>query len=260
MTRKITVVSGKGGVGKTTVCYNLGRALCKMKKKVLLIDADFSLNNLELTMDSESFSPFDLFDVLNGRCRLKQALIVDNHEENLFLLRSNKMSATSDYDSNRIKAVLSSYERLFDYIFIDAPSGIGEGFSLSIELGTEALVVTCIGESGIRDADKVINLLETEGVETVGIVLNKVRGDLIVKGKMLSVEETEVLLKNKVLGVIPDDDGLLLEEEKYVSKRTKTAFNNLARAISKNEIKLLDVKKPYYGFLGRIRASFKLKW
>ncbi len=255
-TRVIAIVSGKGGVGKTTVTLNLGRALCKLGKKVLLIDADFSLNNLDLCAGVENVV-YDLRDVLTGRCRLRQAMIKDVYEENLYMVFSDGMKVDEDYTPQAIKSVFVNHVRLFDYVLIDSPAGIDVGFLRAAYIAEEALVVTCLSKSGLRDADKVINYLEELSICCIGVALNKVRGDLIAAEKVLSVSEAETLLKRSVIGVIPDDDNVLLSSGETKGKRIVKAFKFLAKNIDGKRSEVFDPTKEYRGVFGKIKRALK---
>ena len=259
-TRIIAVVSGKGGVGKTTVTVNLGRAIAKLGKKTLLIDADFSLNNIDVVSCMENSSPYDLSDVMTGRARLKQAIVKDKYEQNLDMIFSNGLKPDCDYTPQAIKAVLYSYERFYDYVFIDSPAGIDVGFMRAAALSEEAFVVTCLTQSGLRDADKTIDMLENSSVPCSGIILNRVRGDLIASGRTLTVKEAETLLKKEVAGVIPEDDAILLSDGELKGKRAAKAFKLLAKKVINGEnSSVYDPVKEYRGFFGKIKRSFRAR-
>lgn len=259
MTRKIVIASGKGGVGKTTVASYVGRFLSKMGKRVLIIDADFGLNNLDMTLGAECFNGYDLYDVLEGNCRLKQALVLDRFEKDLMILSSDKITATADYSSQTVKAALMALGRLFDYILIDAPAGIDDGFLRAVELGDEAIVVTTTYPTGLRDADKVITLIESYHIDKIHLVINKARGDLMYRGKCLSVLETEELLKRRAIGVIPDDDAILIGNGDKLSRSSRAygAFKLTAENLEKNTYKVIDPTRRYSGFFGSIKRAIK---
>ncbi|MCQ2400192.1 MAG: AAA family ATPase, partial [Clostridia bacterium] len=160
MARIIVVTSGKGGVGKTTVVANLGRQLASRGKKVLLMDADFGLNNLDINLGTEDEITFDLLDVLDGKCRIKQALVQDKNNKNLFSLSSDKMATDRYFSAQKIKAVIVALSRSFDFVLIDSPAGVDEGFVRAIAVADEGIIVTTPTLPALRDADKVINFME----------------------------------------------------------------------------------------------------
>lgn len=253
MARKIVVTSGKGGAGKTTVTANLSYRLTKLGARVLMVDADFGLNNLDVLMDVDSGVKFDLGDVLSGRCRPKQALIEVNFAPNLFLLPPKKSGeAVGDYDFKRIINELSPY---FDFIFIDSPAGIGEPFLRAIAPANEALIVVNPHVFSLRDADKVIAVLKSYDIEKTDLVVNKIRGDLVLNGDMFSAEEIESLLNASVVGVIPDDDEIL--NGIVYSSRAARAFKCLAESIKNGGNRTLDYLRPYKGFVGSIKRELK---
>lgn len=261
MARSISVVSGKGGVGKTTVAHNLAKAFAELNLKVLVVDGDFGLNNLDLSFGMEDKVVYDLCDVLNGRCRLKQALIKVERYNSLYILPSNKLYDTQFYSSQTIKASITVISKLFDYIIIDSPAGIDDGFERAVNCSDESLVVINSVPSSLRDADKVISAVKSLGVEKIGIVINRLRGDLVLDGAILSPDNIYELLQYEVLGVIPEDDALLTESTSELLKRSqaKKAFNMLAKKVHTGKGGLFDATKKYKGFSGSIRRSLRAK-
>ena len=207
MARKIVITSGKGGVGKTTICANLGNFLALQGYKVVLMDLDVGLNNLDVALGVENKVVFDIFDVINNRCRARQALIQDAQNPYLFVMPSNHSNIK--LTKSELGKVLNELDEFFDYILLDCPAGIEEGFHRAVSVSEEAIVVVTPHISSIRDADKVISLLGNYGISSISCVINRVRGDLILDREMLSVEDIYELLKIKILGVIPDDDFLV---------------------------------------------------
>lgn len=261
MARSISIVSGKGGVGKTTVANNLAKALAELNLKVLVVDGDFGLNNLDLSFGVEDKVVYDLCDVLNGRCRLKQALIKVERYNNLYVLPSNKLYNSQFYSSQTVKASLTVISKLFDYIIMDSPAGIDEGFERALNCADECIVVINSVPSSLRDADKVISAVKSLGIEKIGLVINRLRGDLVLDGVILSPENIYDLLQYEILGIIPEDDALLIEGTGELSSRSyaKKAFDILAKKVHTGKGKIFDVTKKYRGFCGSLRRSLRAK-
>ena len=254
MARKIVVTSGKGGAGKTTVTANLGYGLTRLGARVLMADADFGLNNLDVLIESSGNAAFDLGDVLSGKCRPKQALVGAEASPNLYLLPPKRTGGESvgAYD---FKRVISELSPNFDYILIDSPAGIGEPFLRAVSAAVEAFVVVNPHIFSLRDADKVIAVLKSYGVEKTNVVVNKMRGDLVLNGDMFSAEEIENALKSPVIGVIPEDDEAL--NGIVYSSRSARAFKRLAETVKNGGGKTIDYLRPYKGFFGSIKRELK---
>lgn len=259
MARKIVITSGKGGVGKTTLVTHLGRKLASTGCRVLLIDGDFGLNNLDLSVGVENKVSYDLLDVLTGKCRIRQALIKDNFEKNLFILPSDRLSVSSSFTATNIKTALSGIGKLFDYVFIDSPAGMDEGFYRAIRLADEVLVVVNSDFSSLRDADKVISAVKNEGIEKVNVIMNKVRGDLLLSGYGIFPKDLEELIKCQVIGVVPEtDDFLNFTADKLPTfSRAQKSISILAENLQKGSYRLYDATKNYRGFLGSIKRAIK---
>ncbi len=261
MARKIVITSGKGGVGKTTVTTNLGVALSNMNLKVLILDVDFGLNNLDVVMGVENRVVFDVIDVLKGKCRAKQALIQDFFNPLLYVLPSVHSVNNINITSEQINFIISQIESLFDYIIIDCPAGIEIGFHRAVKCADEAIVVTTPHISAIRDADKVLTLLNSYNLNSVKILVNRVRGDLVVGGEMFNENTIKEYLNADLIGVVPDDDGisLALNVGGAVSKNSVAyeAFNLIARNLHNGERNIFDCTKKYKGLIGGIRKKIR---
>ena len=259
MTKSIVITSGKGGVGKTTVATNLARRLAGFNFRVLVIDADFGLNNLDMAFGLERDVVYDLADVLDGRCRLKQALLQDKNFSNLYVLPSDKLYLSKNVTSESIKVAISVVGKLFDYVLIDSPAGIDDGFMRAVACADSALVVITPGAFSLRDADKVVSVLKSYKLDEIGLVVNRVRGDLLLNKKCFGWREIEEILKLEVVGVIPDSDEILEENGMPLPKRSNAnrAFNILAKNIINNKKEIYDVTKKYRGFIGSIRRSLR---
>lgn len=258
MARKIVITSGKGGVGKTTVTANLGSFISKKANSVLLVDLDFGLNNLDVAMNVEDKVVYDLKDVLEGRCRIKQALVSMPDRKNLCVLPSGNLKG-NNVSGAEIKLILNSLDKIFDYIIIDSPAGIDVGFHRAVSVADEALVVATPTLSSLKDADVVISILKTYKLSSLGLVVNRARGDLILSQKMMHPIEIKNFLSIDLVGVLPEEDSMFLCSGGKLPKRVDSykAFKTLAENVEKDKRKLFDVTEKYTGFFGSIRRSLK---
>ena len=245
--RVIVITSGKGGVGKTTTTANIGASLAEKGHKVLLIDTDIGLRNLDVVMGLENRIVYDLIDVIEERCRISQALIKDKRCPNLVLLPAAQIRDKNDVNADQMKELISSLKDSFDYILIDCPAGIEQGFKNAIAAANEAIVVTTPEVSATRDADRIIGLLEAAGIKNPRLVINRLRIDMVKDKNMLSVEDILDILAVKLLGVVPDDENAVISTNKgepLVYKGDSLAakaFKNIASRIEGVEVPLLDL-------------------
>lgn len=261
MTRKIVVTSGKGGVGKTTFVAFLGVTLAKMGYKVLLIDMDFGLNNLDVLMGVENKIVYDIIDVIEGKCSPKQALIEDFYESNLFILPSTHGFCSKRFGSRELLEIIKKVEKDFQFIIIDCPAGIDGGFSRAIECGGEHIVITTPHLSAIRDGSKVINkLCEITSIKPY-LVINRARGDLMIDGDMIDVGRIKECLSAELIGVIPEDDEisrqLLFGGKLSDVSDSQKSIDMICSNIIYGDNKIYDCMKKYRGILGGIRKSIK---
>lgn len=260
--RVIVITSGKGGVGKTTTTANIGAALADKGHKVLLIDTDIGLRNLDVVMGLENRIVYDLIDVIEGRCRVSQALIKDKRCPNLVLLPAAQIRDKNDINTDQMKELIFSLKESFDYILIDCPAGIEQGFKNAIAAADEAIVVTTPEVSATRDADRIIGLLEAAGIKSPRIVVNRLRIDMVKEKNMLSVEDILDILAVKLLGVVPDDETVVISTNKgepLVYKGDSLAakaFKNIASRIEGVEVPLLDLDIKM-SILEKIKFVFK---
>lgn len=252
MARKIVVTSGKGGVGKTTVTANLGVQLAKKGYRVIVCDLDFGLNNVDVVLGVENLGVYDVIDAVEGRCRPKQALVKHPRHPTLFALKSNRISERY-VSPQAVRLVLDSLSPQFDFILIDSPAGIEEGFHRAASCAEEALLVTTPHVSALRDCDKAAHLIASYRFERVGLVVNMVRGDMIRRKEILSPEEIASALKLPLVSVIPEEDKIYLENVPENSR----PFRLLAAFCAIGKSRLVDPKGGSGGLLGAIRRSFR---
>ncbi len=259
MARKIVITSGKGGVGKTTVTANLGLALASLGQRVCLVDIDFGLNNLDVVLGVENKVVYDIADVLEGRCRIKQALVQDIERKNLYVLPSGSCDSMGRISGQSIKLLIENISPLFDYVLFDCPAGIDVGFHRAVSCADEALVITTPNMTSLRDADKVISILNSYKLEYVGLVVNRVRGDLILSEKMLMPRDIKELLKIDLIGVLPEEDIVFLSSGYSLPKKSDSSksYKLLASNVHKGTKKIFDATNKYSGFFGSIRRSIK---
>lgn len=245
----IVVTSGKGGVGKTTVTACLGRALAALGNRVVLMDADFGLNNLDVVMKLENKVVYDIADVIDNRCRVRQALI--ESERNLFLLPSAHGYLGEKVTGQNLKVILNSLAVTFDYALVDCPAGIEAGFRRAISACERAFVVTTPHISAIRDANKVVSLLTSYRFKPT-LIVNRVRGDLLADGKIPSPSEIADILKIEVDGVVPETDGVY-----NIDTMPKKPFEMLAKRVLYGTGDIPDPSAGYRGFWGAIRRRMR---
>ncbi|MDR0850181.1 MAG: septum site-determining protein MinD [Christensenellaceae bacterium] len=257
MARKIVITSGKGGVGKTTICANLGMHLAQMGLRVVLIDVDIGLNNLDVVMSIENKVVFDIVDVIENRCRVRQALIQDFLNSNLYTLPSVHSHSAVLVTGENIKKVIDNLATFFDYILIDCPAGIDAPFMRAIFGAQEAIVVVTPHLPSLRDADKVINLLLSRGIKHIGLIINRVRGDLIIEKEIMTVTDISQALNLPLLGVIPEDDKMAAGLIRTNSAGAFRAINMSAKNLHNNTDKIYDCTLQFKGIFGAIKRSLK---
>lgn len=263
-TRVIVITSGKGGVGKTTATANLGMSVARLGYKVTLIDADIGLRNLDLLLGLENRVLYTAMDVLQGECRLDQALIRDKRQKNLALLSISKNRQKYNVTRQNMENFIQSISSLgYHFILIDCPAGIDVGFINAISPAKEALIITTPEITAIRDADRVAGLLEANGIYNVKLLVNRVRPDMIQKNDMMSVRDVQEMLGIPLLGAIPEDNQVIISTnrgEPLVLKKKLTlsgiAFENAARRLIGKQDYFIDLNTPYKGVLKKIQKFF----
>lgn len=260
MSRVIVFTSGKGGVGKTTLCANLGVKLASMGSRVVMVDLDLGLNNLDVVMGIENKIVFDIVDVIENKCRIRQALVQDFRYPNLYVLPSSHLFSSNSVNAHSIKLITDSLSQLFDYVLIDCPAGIDIGFHRAVYCATEAIVVTTPHISSIRDADKVIAVLKSYNLVSTKLVVNRIRGDLVLNGEMVEAKRISQLLKTPLAGIIPDTDVLGSQiAGKIMNQKNDTPIDALAMNIHNGTEYLYDYLSKYQGFLGSIKRNLRRK-
>lgn len=248
MSEVIVITSGKGGVGKTTTTANVGTGLAQLDKKVVLIDTDIGLRNLDVVMGLENRIVYNLVDVVEGNCRIKQALIKDKKYPNLALLPSAQTRDKSSVTPEQMKKLTDELREEFDYILLDCPAGIEQGFQNAIAGADRAIVVTTPEVSAIRDADRIIGLLEANEISNTRLIVNRLRMDMVKRGDMMTVEDVREILAISLIGVVPDDEQIVIstnQGEPLVGTDSLAgkAFANICRRIIGEEVPFLDLQK-----------------
>ena len=259
----IVVTSGKGGVGKTTTTANIGTGLAKLGKSVVLIDTDIGLRNLDVVMGLENRIVYNLVDVIEGQCRIKQALIKDKRNPNLYLLPSAQTKDKSAVSPEQMKKLADELKEEFDYIIMDCPAGIEQGFQNAIAGATRAIIVTTPEVSAVRDADRIIGLLEAADMKQKHLVVNRLRPDMVKRDDMLSSEDVVDILRVDLIGVVPDDENIVISTNKgepLVGTDTMAgkAYMNISRRITGEEVPWLDLYSKN-GIFGKLFSKFKKK-
>lgn len=260
MARKIVVTSGKGGVGKTTITANLGVYLSRLGFRVAMLDVDIGLNNLDVIMGLERQVVFDITDVVSGKCRVRQALVQDPNYPSLYLLPSSHTYDSSKISGEHIKNVTDIIEHSFDYILIDCPAGVENGFHRAVFPANEAIIVVTPHLSSIRDADKVVGLLSSYNIESKGLVINRMRGDLLLSGQMMDIEAIVKAMDIPLLGVIPEDDSVSQMSSQgkiMLDCESARAFTLLSENIHNGSKKIYDCTYKYRGLLGYLKRNIK---
>ncbi|MCA1056311.1 septum site-determining protein MinD [Rossellomorea aquimaris] len=266
MGEAIVVTSGKGGVGKTTTSANVGTALALQGKKVCLIDTDIGLRNLDVIMGLENRIIYDLVDVVEGRCKIHQALVKDKRfEDKLFLLPAAQTSDKSAVNPEQMKKLVTDLKQDYDYIIIDCPAGIEQGYKNAVAGADRAIVVTTPEISAVRDADRIIGLLEKEDIEPPKLVINRIRSHMMKNGEMLDVDEITAHLSIDLLGIVADDDNVIKSSNKGepialdASSKASIAYRNIARRILGESVPLQSLDENKTGMFTKIKKLFGVK-
>ncbi|MEA2722124.1 MAG: septum site-determining protein MinD [Candidatus Eremiobacteraeota bacterium] len=253
--RRIVLTSGKGGVGKTTTTANLGAVLAKRGHRVILVDADIGLRNLDLVLGVEKRIVFDLVEVVEGRCQVRQALIKDKRLDNLSILPAAQTRDKTAVTELQFAKLIEQLGEMCDYVLIDCPAGIEHGFRNAIAGASEAIVVTTPEVSAIRDADRVIGKLHERGLP-LRLIVNRLRPEMVRTGDMLSVEDVTDILSAELLGIIPDDEEVIDTTNKgepivlQTESRLAVIYDKIARRLEGELVPFTTFSAP--GFFARI--------
>jgi septum site-determining protein MinD len=256
----ITVTSGKGGVGKTTVTANLAAALAIIGKKVVAIDADIGLRNLDVVMGLENRIVYDLVDVVEGRCKLRQAMIKDKRQPELYLIPAAQTRDKMAVSPSDMILVCDQLREEMDYIVIDSPAGIERGFRNAVAPADQVVIVTNPEVSAVRDADRIVGILESEEKGPGKLIINRLKPEMVARGDMLSVEDVLDILAIPLLGIIPEDEKILVASNQGLplvmhgvnGSSAGQAFRNVARRLEGEEIPFIDLTIKQ-GLMERLR-------
>ena len=258
----VTVTSGKGGVGKTTATANIGAALALNGKKVVCIDADIGLRNLDVVLGLENRIVYDLVDVVEGRCRLRQAMIRDTHLNELYLIPAAQTRDKSAVSPSDMVRLCDELRPDYDWIMIDSPAGIERGFRNAIAPADIVLVITNPEVSAVRDADRIIGLIEAEEKGPARLVINRIKPEMVKRGDMLSADDVLELLAVELIGLIPEDEHVIMSTNQgspiALNGKSKAgeAFRNIARRLDGDDVPFLSMEDNN-GIFQRVARLFR---
>jgi septum site-determining protein MinD len=256
----VTITSGKGGVGKTTTTANLAVALASGGQKVVCIDGDIGLRNLDVILGLENRIVYDLVDVVEGRCRLRQAMIRDKRMQELYLIPAAQTRDKNAVSPSDMVRLTDDLREEFDWVLIDSPAGIERGFRNSVAPADTVLVVTNPEVSAVRDADRIIGLIESEEKGPARLVINRLNAELMKHGDMLTPDDVLELLAVQLIGIVPEDDNVIVSSNRgqpvALDGKSKAgqAFHNIARRLKGEEVPFLNLseKEDFFQKLSRI--------
>lgn len=264
MSEVIVITSGKGGVGKTTTTANIGTGLAALGYKVVLVDTDIGLRNLDVVLGLENRIVYDIVDVTHGNCRLKQALIKDKRFEGLHLLPAAQTKDKTAVTPDQMRSLCGELKKEFDYVIIDCPAGIEQGFKNAIAGAEKAVVVTTPEVSAVRDADRIIGLLEAAELREPKLIVNRLRPHMVKKGDMMSIDDIIDILAVNLLGVVPEDEMIVVTTNRGEpavldsGSRAGQAYRNIARRITGEDVPLMDLDADN-GFMNKLRKLIGFK-
>ncbi|PYZ97342.1 septum site-determining protein MinD [Alteribacter lacisalsi] len=265
MGEAIVITSGKGGVGKTTTTANIGTALALNGKRVCMIDTDIGLRNLDVVMGLENRIIYDLVDVVKGDCKLHQALIKDKRFDSLSLLPAAQSKDKSAVKPSQMKKLVDELKQDYDYVLIDCPAGIEQGYKNAVAGADQAIVVTTPEKSSVRDADRIIGLLEKENhVSPPRLVVNRIRPQMLKNGDAIEVDEIVAVLAVDLLGIVADDDDVIKASNEGQpialdpKSRASIAYRNIARRINGESVPLLNLEEEK-GMFKKMKKFFGMR-
>ena len=261
MSEVIVITSGKGGVGKTTTVANIGTGLAMLGKKVAVVDTDIGLRNLDVVLGLENRIVYNLVDVVNGSCRLRQALIRDKRHPELYLLPSAQTKDKTAVSPEQMIKLTQELREEFDYVLLDCPAGIEQGFKNAIAGANKAIVVTTPEVSAIRDADRIIGLLEAGDIRDIRLIINRLRPDMIARGDMMSVDDVLEILAVDLLGTILDDEQIVVatnqgEPLSGKNSQAEEEYQNICKRILGEDIPFVTIRQKK-GMFSRLGSIFK---
>lgn len=245
----ITITSGKGGVGKTTITANLGAALALLSRRVVAIDADIGLRNLDVVMGLENRIVYDLVDVVEGRCKLRQALIHDKRLSELYLIPAAQTRDKSAVNPTEMGQVVDLLRPDFDFVLIDSPAGIEQGFQNALAPADQVIVVTTPEVSAVRDADRIIGLVEAREKPSPRLIVNRLKPDMVRRGDMMGISDVLEILAIDLLGIVPEDEGIIISTNRGEPivlngrSRASLAFQNIAQRLLGQDVPFLVVEE-----------------
>lgn len=261
-TTVITITSGKGGVGKTTLTANLGVALALAGKRVVTIDADIGLRNLDVVMGLENRIVYDLVDVVEGRCRLRQAMIRDKRLSELYLIPAAQTRDKTAISPGDMIRLCDQLRPNYDYVLVDSPAGIEQGFHNAVAPADEILVITTPEVAAVRDADRIIGLLEAKEKNTPQLIINRFKPDMVRRGDMLGTSDVIEVLAIELVGIVPEDEAIIISTNKGVPAALDEkalvgqAFRNIARRVMGEDVPFLNLRDTS-GIFSRLVSLIK---
>jgi len=256
----IVITSGKGGVGKTTTVANIGTGLAKEGFNVVLVDTDIGLRNLDVVLGLENRIVYDIVDVTNGYCRLKQALIKDKRLESMYLLPAAQTKDKTAVSPEQMIELCQNLKKDFDFVIIDCPAGIEQGFKNAIAGAERAIVVTTPEVAAVRDADRVIGLLEAAGLNEPELIINRIRADMVKQGNMMDIDDIIDILAVNLIGVVPEDEIIVVSTNKgepaVLDPRSQAgeAYRNISKRLAGEDVPImpLEVNEGIMALLRRL--------